>query len=346
MSKPLSALSTFAGSAPPWSLANLDGNFSTISGAIDDLGTYSNPLNDTSGSANQITVTSAAGLTATLNFGLLLYVKIANTTTSSTVTLNLNGLGSKTVLLPNGSAPVVGSMVANGVYGFFYDGTNFQLQGIVPISFDSSGNATFEGNVTIPGTLGVTGVVTGGTYNGQTISSSAQFTGTLAVGGSASAGHVLTIVGSIGVFTNIDFYSGGGYLEYVGTPAIGILSATAPTVKDDGGTFQVIGYRGTPVNVQSGSYALLLSDRGKSVQISVGNTVTVNTGIFSLGDAVVIQTNATSGNVTIAQGSGFTIYWANGTGVTTGNRTLAAIGMATLIFQGGNSAFITGSSLS
>ncbi|MGE0463432.1 MAG: hypothetical protein AB7Q16_18880 [Vicinamibacterales bacterium] len=44
------------------------------------------------------------------------------------------------------------------------------------------------GNATVGGTLGVTGAVTGGTYNGQTISSAASLTGTLAVAGAVTGG--------------------------------------------------------------------------------------------------------------------------------------------------------------
>ena len=129
MSKPLPSLTAFAGSAPPWSLSSLDGNFTTVAAGFNDLGTYSNPLTDTSGTANQITVTPAAGLTVSLTFGLLIYVKMANTTTSMTVVLNINALGNQNVVLPAGGGPTSGSLVSGGVYGFFYDGTNFQLVG-------------------------------------------------------------------------------------------------------------------------------------------------------------------------------------------------------------------------
>lgn len=59
-------------------------------------------------------------------------------------------------------------------------------------------------NATVGGTLAVTGIVTGGTYNGQTISSSASFSGTLATantltvssGGASITGNV-TVTGNI-----------------------------------------------------------------------------------------------------------------------------------------------------
>jgi len=49
-------------------------------------------------------------------------------------------------------------------------------------------------NATVGGTLGVTGVVTGGTYNGQTISSAASFTGTMAVASTLTLSNDLIMV--------------------------------------------------------------------------------------------------------------------------------------------------------
>jgi len=75
----------------------------------------------------------------------------------------------------------------------FQTGTNNAAYGsetyTTTLTLDSSGNVTNTGNLTvqgtgassIAGTLAVTGAVTGGTYNLQTISSAANFTGTVAV---------------------------------------------------------------------------------------------------------------------------------------------------------------------
>ncbi len=139
MTKPVTGLTTFASSAPPWNLTNLDGDIAALQNAINDLGTYSNPLTDTSGAANTITVSSLAGLTASYVLGLLIYVKVANTTTSSTVNVNLNGLGNQAVKLPNGQTPPIGILVASGVYAFFYDGASFQLVGMLPLVASTTG---------------------------------------------------------------------------------------------------------------------------------------------------------------------------------------------------------------
>jgi hypothetical protein len=59
-------------------------------------------------------------------------------------------------------------------------------------NFDVLGN----GDTTVGGTLAVTGTVTGGTYNGQTISSSASFTGTLNVAGVTTLQSTLAVQGA------------------------------------------------------------------------------------------------------------------------------------------------------
>jgi hypothetical protein len=116
-------------------------------------------------------------------------------------------------------------------------------------------------------------------------------------------------------------------------------------IRDDGGTMQLAGYRGTPYNAQTTSYTLVLSDRGKSIGINAsGTTVTVPPSVFTIGDVITLVAN-NFGATTIAQGAGVTIYWANGTN-TTGNRTLTGVGIATLLYVGGNSWFIAGSGLS
>jgi len=88
-----------------------------------------------------------------------------------------------------------------------------------------------------------------------------------------------------------------------------------------------IGYLNIPQNSQSGAYQLALTDVGKHISISTGG-VTVPISVFSPGDVVTIYNNSSS-NQTITQASGATMYLA-GT-ATTGNRTLAQRGIATVL---------------
>ena len=71
--------------------------------------------------------------------------------------------------------------------------------------------------------------------------------------------------------------------------------------------------------------------------------VTVPNAVFSAGDAITIINNSGSYQ-TITQGTNVTMY--NNADATTGNRTLAARGMATVWFAAANTAYISGSGLS
>ncbi len=100
--------------------------------------------------------------------------------------------------------------------------------------------------------------------------------------------------------------------------------------------------RSIPSNAQGGAYVGVAADAGKAIYISTGG-VTLNNSVFSAGDAVTIINNSGSAQ-TITQGSGVTMY--NTGDATTGNRTLAARGMATVWFAAAATAYISGSGLS
>lgn len=79
------------------------------------------------GSANAYTGTLVPAITA-YTAGLRVFVKISNTSTAAS-TLNLNGLGVKTIKKLNGSTDITkGDLVSGSTYTFVYDGTNFVTQ--------------------------------------------------------------------------------------------------------------------------------------------------------------------------------------------------------------------------
>jgi hypothetical protein len=127
MSKPLPTQSTFAGLGPPWNLTNLDANFTGVWGAINDIGTYGNVLTDT-GAANAIVVSPPSGLTLALGVGLTFDVTVANTNTSSAVTLNANGTGAFPVVGRNGFALPPGAVVVGQTYRFIYSSSTWYCQ--------------------------------------------------------------------------------------------------------------------------------------------------------------------------------------------------------------------------
>jgi hypothetical protein len=112
-----------------------------------------------------------------------------------------------------------------------------------------------------------------------------------------------------------------------------ILSSS--TISDSKGEVRLV-----PIASQALSYTLVLADHGTCVASGAG--VTVPSGVFSAGQTVVIYNN-TAGNITITQGGSVTMYLV-GT-ATTGNRTLALQGLATVLCVAANTFVISGGGL-
>lgn len=89
---------------------------------------------------------------------------------------------------------------------------------------------------------------------------------------------------------------------------------------------------------KTGAYVPTATDNGALINITTGG-VTINTGVFSAGQNVTIYNNSGSSQ-TITQGSGVTMYLA-GT-ATTGNRTLAQRGIATVLCVASNTFVCSG----
>ena len=121
------------------------------------------------------------------------------------------------------------------------------------------------------------------------------------------------------------------------TSSESIEVAAGKFFKDDKGNLRSI-----PANAQSSAHVAVAADAGKAIYISTGG-VTINNSVFSAGDAVTIINNSGS-DQTITQGSGVTLH--NSADASSGNRTLAARGMATVWFASASVGYISGAGLS
>jgi hypothetical protein len=137
----ITGLHVFANDIGPEALSLLDGNFSPLATALNNLNNFTNYYADT-GSVNALTVTLIGSQTLTLAAGLALSVKVANTNTSTTVTLNANGTGAVQVFDTAGNSIAIGSLIANATYLFIYDGSVWRL--LNPSVF--GGTFTITGN--------------------------------------------------------------------------------------------------------------------------------------------------------------------------------------------------------
>jgi hypothetical protein len=82
---------------------------------------------DTSGSSTAYVVTLSPVPTS-YTAGMVVYAKIVNANTTTTPTINVNGLGAKTIVKITNTALAVGDIAANMFCTFIYDGTNMVLQ--------------------------------------------------------------------------------------------------------------------------------------------------------------------------------------------------------------------------
>ena len=112
----------------------------------------------------------------------------------------------------------------------------------------------------------------------------------------------------------------------------------AGTVSDSKGDLRAI-----VRSVKSSAYTLVASDAGKCIYINTGG-VTINANVFGTDGHAVTIVNDSGSDQTITQGSGLSLY--NTADATTGNRTRAGRGMATVWFASGTSAYISGAGLS
>jgi len=237
-------------------------------------------------------------------------------TASSSAIQQFNGTANTTVVLP-----VVSTLFTNYRIRIINGGTGtitVQSSGLntittVPTAYiydfyavTTSGTGAASWQSFSEGT--VNGVAASGSFSTLTASGNSTFSGTTATTGAATFSGTIT----------------------------GSSSITGSTILDSLGNVRAV-----PLNTQSTSYIILSSDAGKCISTTAG--VTLNTGTFTSGQNVTIFNNSAS-SITITQGTSVTIYLAaNGS---TGSRTLAQRGIATLLCVGTDTYVINGGGVS
>ena len=101
-------------------------------------------------------------------------------------------------------------------------------------------------------------------------------------------------------------------------------------------------WRIIPQSAKTGAYTLEATDTGYHISITTGG-VTVPSGVFAVGDTVMVYNNSASSQ-TITQGASVTLRQAGTT--TTGNRALASYGVCAILCVASNTFVISGSGLS
>ena len=213
---------------------------------------------------------------------------------------------------------------------------------------------TFTGNVSVGGTLTYEDVTNIDSIGIITARSGIEF-GVSGAGGTITSAGAATFTGELKTDTRVRFNTKGTrsnaqsvidiYDEngQPGTSSIALFAGGDArfdgTVTDSIGSMRRLG-----VNGQSGAYAFVVGDAGKIIRSSgSGSALTLNQNIFTAGDMISVF-NVGSGNNTVVQGTGVTLY--NAADAATGTRTIAAKGMCTIVCTASNEFAISGSQLS
>lgn len=163
-----------------------------------------------------------------------------------------------------------------------------------------------------------------------------QNSNNVAITGGTITGVTLTVNVVGDVSGNAGTVTNGVYLDAVQTVTNKTLTgmASASTVKDSLGTDYTIGFRSIPQSLNTTAAA---SDIGKHLYVSA--TTTVPSGVFVAGNEFLVV-NSSGSAVTLTQGAGTTLR-LGGT-ATTGSRTVAAYGVASVLCVGTETFYVTG----
>ena len=162
----VSGLHQFGPDTGPEALSLLDGNYGALTTALNTLSNFTNNYLD-SGAVNALIVTVPAPQVFSYADGIVLNVKVAATNTITTPTINVNGLGLRTIVNPNGAALDAGQLFLGGWVTLEYNATGsvfMVVGGGAPIhTFTSGGNTTSSLTVGGAANYGIATVGLGGT---------------------------------------------------------------------------------------------------------------------------------------------------------------------------------------
>jgi hypothetical protein len=182
---------------------------------------------------------------------------------------------------------------------------NIALENISAVTLTSTANVT-GGNITTAGLISAT----------STITSAANVTGgNITTAGLITAGGNVTS-GNVSVTGNVTGNTAGFAIGYRDIPQVS-LSANATIATADAGKH-------------------FYSTSASNLILTIANNASQ---AFQTGSALTIINQGT-GNITVAQGSGVTLYLAGN--ASAGNRTISTFGMATCIKVATNTWFING----
>lgn len=200
-----------------------------------------------------------------------------------------------------------------------------------------TGIATWLGT---PSSANLAAAVTDETGSGSLVfaTSPTLVTPTLGVATATSVNKVaLTAPATSATLTLAD----GSTLATSGANSLTLTTTGATNVSFPAETMTA-GFRNTPLSgsaEKTTSYILAIGDVGKSVQLGSGSSVTINNSVFGAGDVVVVVNNTNSTKTITCS---ITNAFIAGTTTDKSSVTLAAYGIASIMFTASDTCILTG----
>ena len=310
------------------------------------------------------TTPTLGGNLAGAGFSISNIGNIVTTGNVSTDWLNIGNVGNIASLQANVSLQIVANASGSAPYWQFNSDGNLYVPGSIngdnngPLLIDGNGSGT-EGYISLPASnfggeqIAIVNKFSSG--NGIRLETNGgnlffDNTGNLTVPGNIVMPPGASLVGngaspapSISGFSSATF---GANVTATGNITGGNIITTGNVSGNTAG--YAIGYRDIPQVSFAGDTTIATTDAGKHYYsvLSTGNVLTIANNAsqgFQVGAAITVVNQGT-GNITIAQGSGVTLYLAGN--ATSGNRSVATFGMATIMKVDTDTWFINGTGVS
>jgi len=242
------------------------------------------------GSSNAYTATSPSGHALTAYAAGNLYALKANHTNTGPATINIDGLGAKSIVTPAGAAMTASAIVSGGVYLLVYDGTSFQIANSLPAGAPRSYLAGYALSNNAGGTTAIdvaAGVARDSTNVIDIVLASAVTAKTLGTAWAAGNSQGMLDTGTVG---NNTYHVYAIRKDSDGSvDVLASLSVSAPTMPAGYTYFRRIG------SIIRSSGAILLFTQ-------IGDSVYYNTPIADVNVTIAANTARTARTLTVPTG--------------------------------------------